>query len=67
MIECLQEWSKVSRRWAECSLEALITLFKRGQWTKAAIEKDGSRIGQRVKVSVEQDRIRRSSQKIKAT
>ena len=67
MIECLQEWSKVSRCWAESSLEALITLFKRGQWTKAAIEKDGSRIGQRVKVSVEQDRFRRSSQKIKAT
>ena len=67
MIECPQEWSKVSRRWAECSLEALITLFKRGQWTKAAIEKDGSRIGQRVKVLVEQDRFRRSSQKIKAT
>ena len=52
MIECLQEWSKVSRRWADCSLEALITLFKRGQWTKADIEKDGSRIGQRVKGSV---------------
>jgi len=49
MIECSQEWSKVGRRWAECSLEALITLFKRGQWTKAAIEKDGSRIGQPVK------------------
>jgi hypothetical protein len=52
MIECPQEGGKVSRRWAECSLEALITLFKRGQWTKAAIEKDGSRIGQRVKGSV---------------
>jgi hypothetical protein len=59
MIECSQEGGKVSRRWAECSLEALITLFKRGQWTKAAIEKDGSRIGQRVKGSVWKDRFRR--------